>query len=121
MKNKNKNILQQRHPSDDKHRVHRAGRMLLFMLLLTSSLLGWSQEKLQVVEKKIEKDVAFKPGESIRFLVDKAKVSIIGWDKDYINFSLKFIARHKDLEVAEKELAYMKHRISPDSTQEVKM
>lgn len=88
-------------------------RLLLLVVLLTSvSGQTIAQQKLQVVEKIIEKDISVDKVEAIKIVCEKADVKIKGWDKDYIKFTLKLTARQEIKEVASRELSYMKYAIT---------
>ena len=82
-----------------------------------TQLLPWQvncQQKLQVIEKIIEKEVPYKAGEIIKIAAEKADVKINGWNKNYIKFTLKLIARNENKEIAARELTYMKYAIGKE-------
>jgi hypothetical protein len=82
----------------------------LFVFLASGQIIA--QQKLQVVEKTIEKDIPGDKVEAIKIVCEKADVRIQGWDQDYIKFTLKLTARHENKEVASRELSYIKYAIT---------
>ena len=92
-------------------------RLFLTCFITVLIFLSWKangQQKLQVVEKTIEKEIPYNPKETISIIAEKAEIKIKGWEKDYIKFSLKLIARHENKDVATKELQYMKYAITKE-------
>lgn len=86
--------------------------LLLFVFLASVSWQTIAQQKLQVVEKIIEKDISGDKVEAIKIVCEKADVTIKGWDQDYIKFTLKLTARQEHKEVASRELSYIKYAIT---------
>ncbi len=87
---------------------------LLFVFAFLASVSGHTiaQQKLQVIEKMIEKDIPADKVEAIKIVCEKADVRIQGWSQNYIKLSLKLTARHENKEVASRELSYIKYAIT---------
>jgi len=87
---------------------------LLLLVVFLASVSGQTiaQQKLQVVEKMIEKDISGDKVEAIKIVCEKADVTIKGWDQDYIKFTLKLTARQENKDVASRELSYIKYAIT---------
>ena len=99
------------------YRLSYLQRLFVAAFITVLILLSWKangQQKLQVVEKTIEKEIPYNPKETISIVAEKAEIKIKGWEKDYIKFSLKLIARHENKDVAMQELQYMKYAITKD-------
>lgn len=85
-----------------------------FLLLLACAQTGFSQTKIQVVTKTIEKDMPFTIGDILRIAGEKSNMDIKGWTGNYIKIKMLLISKHPDRSIAERELNFLKYTISKD-------
>jgi hypothetical protein len=82
--------------------------------LIISAHSGFSQTKIQVVTKTIEKDIPFAAGDILRIAGEKSNVDVKGWSGNYIKIRMQLISKHPDRSIAERELNYLKYTIGKD-------
>jgi hypothetical protein len=70
-----------------------------------------AQEKIQVVTQTLDKRIPYTPGEGLSIDARKATVQVSGWKENYIQLTLKLIAKHPQRQVAESDLQYLKYEI----------
>lgn len=66
-----------------------------------------AQDKLQVVQKRVEKTLSWSPGQEVNIKGEKAEVLIEAWNKDEIHIVFELMAKHPQRERAERELEQM--------------
>lgn len=76
-----------------------------------------SQHKVQVAEKVIERNIPVEKTATLRLAAEKATIHLREWDKSFIQLKLVFGSMHKNQEVAERELTYMKYLVHQESGQ----
>jgi hypothetical protein len=86
----------------------------LFWLLLICAHTGFSQVKIQVVIKTIEKDIPFTAGDILRIAGEKSTIDIKGWTGNYVKVKMLLISKHPDRSIAERELNFLKYTINKD-------
>jgi hypothetical protein len=94
--------------------ILRIGITWAFCLVLICVRAGYSQTKIQVVTKTIEKDVPFVTGDILRVAGEKSTVEVKGWSGNYVKVKMQLIAKHPERSVAERELNYLKYTINKD-------
>jgi len=67
----------------------------------------YSQAKVQVVTKTIEKDLTCSNEGALRITAEKADIEIRGWDKKYMHIKVMLISKNADRQLAEDELEYL--------------
>jgi hypothetical protein len=85
-----------------------------FLLILFCAQTGFSQTKIQVITKTIEKDVPFSAGDILRLAGEKSTIDIKGWTGNYVKIKMLLIAKHPDRSIAERELNFLKYTINKD-------
>lgn len=90
--------------------------MLLIIIVLTGVVHGaYAQGRtIQVVTKTITKELTYEKGDVLKISAEKSNVEITGWDKNYIQLTLKLTAKHHKREVAEEDLKYLKYEIKKE-------
>jgi len=83
--------------------------IVTFLTLAFHSIFAFSQESVQVVTKKIEKK--FIDEGHLVVVAEKANISIESWDKDYVYLDLQLFAKHKDRDIAKKDIDYAVYQI----------
>lgn len=73
-----------------------------------------AQTVLNVATQRFEEKVTYKPGQVLLLNLEKAQVSVTGWDRDYFSFEILLKSRHKDQEQAVKELGYLKYQLKDE-------
>jgi hypothetical protein len=86
----------------------------IMCLLIFSAHSGFSQTKIQVVTKTIEKDMPYTAGDMLRIAGEKSSVDVKGWSGNYIKIRMQLISKHPDRSIAERELNYLKYTIGKD-------
>jgi hypothetical protein len=90
-------------------------KILYFLwLLLLCAQFGFSQIKIQVVTKTIEKDLPFTTGDIVRIAGEKSSIDIKGWTGNYVKVKMLMISKHPDRSIAERELNFLKYTINKD-------
>jgi DUF4097 and DUF4098 domain-containing protein YvlB len=89
--------------------------ILLLALISVQPMLALAQETIQVVTKTVEKRIAYTPGEAVHIDARKATVQLSGWKENYIQLTLKLIAKHPERHTAEKDLEYLKYEIKKEN------
>lgn len=89
--------------------------ILLLALISVQPILAIAQEKIQVVTKTLEKRIAYTPGEALSIDARKATVQVSGWKENYIQLTLKLIAKHPERHTAENDLEYLKYAIKKEN------
>ncbi|MDO1447114.1 DUF4097 family beta strand repeat-containing protein [Rhodocytophaga aerolata] len=89
--------------------------IFLLALISTQPLLAIAQEKIQVVTKTLDKRITYTPGEVLNIDARKASVEVIGWKENYIQLTLKLIAKHPVRHIAENDLEHLKYEIKKES------
>jgi hypothetical protein len=74
-----------------------------------------AQEKIQVVTQTLDKRIPYTPGEALIIDARKAAVQVQGWKENYIQLTLKLIAKHPQRQEAEKDLQYLKYEIKKEN------
>ena len=86
---------------------------LFIAIMVFGSVAGFAQSgTIQVVTKTINKTIPYKNHDLLKINAEKAEVEINGWDKNYIQLTLKLISKNKKREDAEEDLQYLKYKIS---------
>ncbi len=84
--------------------------MLIFIFWVTAvAALPAQGDILQVVTKKVEKHFTYKDGYELNVEGEKALVTIDTWDKNEVFITLELIAKHTDIQTAEKDLESMRY------------
>ncbi|MBO0932832.1 hypothetical protein [Fibrella aquatilis] len=88
-----------------------AGTWLLRLLFFTQYTLA--QTKVQVVSKTVERELT----DISRLIINanKADVSVKGWNKPGISLKIRFVAKHPDRAVAEREVDYLGYDVRTKS------
>lgn len=93
-------------------------RISFFLLgILTTTLTVNSQDILQVVEKKVEKNLKVNNSDAIKIAADKAEIRINGWEKQEVKLIMKFTVSHRNKDVAKTEMEYVKYAVFNEASQ----
>lgn len=89
-------------------------RYFLSSLCTVIFLISEAQTVLNVATQRFEKEVAYRPGRVLSLELEKAHVSVTGWDKNHYAFEILLNSKHKDPDQAVKELGYLKYDLHTD-------
>lgn len=64
------------------------------------------------INRVINKDLAVKQGDVLKFVGEKATIKVTGWNKEQVKLKLTFSASNTDKEIASKEIDYMQYAIT---------
>ncbi len=87
-------------------------RFLLTCLLLAGLLPEHrlrAQQRVQVVTKTVEKELAYEPGETVRVEGEKAAITVTGWSGRGVKVVLKLVAKAPTQETARRELDFQRY------------
>lgn len=87
------------------------------LLVNLVSIAASSQHKVQVAEKVIERNIPAEKTATLRLVAEKATIRLREWDESFIQLKLVFGSMHKQQEVAERELTYMKYLVHQEEGQ----
>lgn len=79
---------------------------VMWMMLSTAA---WSQQKLHVVTRTINKTIPYKTGYQLVLNGEKAEVKLDTWDKNEVKVTMKLIAKHPDIEQARRDVKVMNY------------
>lgn len=89
-------------------------RILLYSLFTTLLLVAKAQTVLNVATQRFEEKMDYRPGQVLLLHLEKAQVSIQGWDQDHYSFEILLKSKHKDRQQAVKELEYLKYQLKEE-------
>jgi hypothetical protein len=90
------------------------------LMLITIQGIAQDNHKLQTRSKTIQQEIPLSSLERFSVAAEKAEVTLIGWDKDFVSLKLVFTAAHADGEIAQQDLDIMQYALSrEDKTFEV--
>ncbi|MDW3196679.1 MAG: hypothetical protein R8G66_30155 [Cytophagales bacterium] len=90
-------------------------KRFLFYTIFTTLLLGVkAQTVLNVATQRFEEKMDYQPGQVLLLNLEKAQVSIQGWNQDYYAFEILLKSKHKDRQQAVKELEYLKYQLKKE-------
>ena len=72
---------------------------------------AYSQNRVNVLTKKIEYSFPYKLDDEIKISAIKADINLYGWDKNEVKITAHFISKNNDVEKAKEELKYIKYYI----------
>jgi hypothetical protein len=93
--------------------------LLTIALWLLLVVVAVAQEKIQVVTQTLDKRIPYTQGEALTIDARKATVQVQGWKENYIQLTLKLIAKHPQRQVAESDLQYLKYEIKKENNTHV--
>jgi hypothetical protein len=87
--------------------------LLLILLMLTLADITRAQTPVDTsVSKNISKTIQLKPGDIFSVVGEKARVSVTGWNKSYVELKISFSAEHTDKTISTKEVEYMHYALT---------
>lgn len=91
-------------------------RLLTISFLIIGSALSMASlhaqsGTVQVVTKTVNRQISYSKGDLLKINAEKSQVDIQGWDKNYIQLTLKLVSKNKKKEDAELDLQYLKYKI----------
>ncbi len=87
-------------------------RYILVSCCVALFLVTEAQTILNVATQRFEEEVDYRPGRVLSLELEKAHVTVSGWDKNHYAFEILLKSKHKDPDQAVKELGYLKYQLS---------
>ena len=83
--------------------------LLCLILLITKVSKNYSQEPVNVVTRRIEKEFIIQQKDHININAERGIIKIKGWTEKKVRVTLKIVAKNKELETAREEVQHMNY------------
>lgn len=89
-------------------------RLVFVIFCWQQFIVAEAQDVLNVASQKFEKKVDYRTGDVLLLQLEKANLTLSGWDKDHFHFEILLKSKHKSRAKAIEELAFLKYSLSKE-------